>query len=202
MKRLFFPLLAILGLVLLVGGAVAAYSAFFRAPEFNGTEYPEPRDTPAFTLTGAGGDDVSLGDFHDKVVLIYFGYTFCPDACPTTMADLARVQRQLGDGAEDVQVLMISVDPRRDTPQIAQEYVESFDPSFIGLSGSEAQIAAAAEPFGVFYEAQDDGEGTSYLVDHTARVFLINRQGELQLTYAFGTPQEQIAADVRHLIGE
>ncbi|HSM57193.1 MAG TPA: SCO family protein [Candidatus Sulfomarinibacteraceae bacterium] len=202
MKRIFLPLLTILGLALLVGGGVAACSTFTSTPEFNGTEYPEPRDTPAFTLTGAAGDDVSLSDFRDKVVLIYFGYTFCPDACPTTMADLARVQRQLGDGAEAVQVLMVSVDPQRDTPQAAQAYAESFDPSFIGLSGTEAQIAAAAEPFGVFYEAHDGGEGSGYLVDHTARVFLINRQGELHLTYPFGAPPEEIAADLRYLVRE
>lgn len=202
MKRLLLPLLLIVGLVLLVGGGVAAYSVFFSTPEFNGTEYQEPRRTPEFTLAGAGGDSVSLSDFRDRVILIYFGYTFCPDACPTTMADLARVQRQLGDDARAVQVLMISVDPQRDTPQATQEYAESFDPSFIGLSGSAEQIAAVAEPFGVYFQSLDTGDGGNYLVDHTTRVFLINRQGELQLTYAFDTPPEEIAADLRHLVRE
>jgi protein SCO1/2 len=200
MKRYLLPLLAIVGLALMVVSGLVLFTDVFGEPELNGTLYNEPRDTPEFTLTSASGEPVSLSDYRGQVVLIYFGYTFCPDACPATMADLARAKEQAGVD-DEVQVLMISVDPQRDTPQTVQEYVENFDPSFVGLTGEEAQLAAAAEDFGVFFQKQEGSEETGYLVDHTARVFLINQEGELMLTYAFDTPPEQIASDLETLAG-
>lgn len=189
-----------LGLLLL--SAVACGGGLTGPPELNGTEYSEPRETPQVTLQNAGGESISLQEFRGKVVPIYFGYTFCPDVCPLTMANLARIQREIDDGGEQIQALMITVDPQRDTPTVVQQYVESFHPTFIGLSGTEEQIAAAAEPFGVFYEAAEGSAATGYLVDHTARIFVLDKSGELRVTYAFDTPVEDIAADMRTLLAE
>lgn len=172
------------------------------APELNGTEYSEPRETPEFVLQNADGETVSPEAYAGKVVPIYFGYTFCPDVCPVTMANLARVQGEVDADGEGMQVLMITVDPQRDTPEVVQDYVSSFHPSFVGLSGDEEQIAAATEPFGVFYEAAAGSEATGYLVDHTARIFVIDKSGELRVTYAYDAPVEEIAADMRVLLSE
>lgn len=201
MKRIvhFAPLLAALVALLLL---TACSGLLGRTAQLNGTVYPEPRQAPDFTLQNAAGEEVSLQDFRGKVVPLYFGYTFCPDICPTTMADLARVQRDVDDDGSAMQVLMVTVDPRRDTAQVVQDYVSSFHPTFIGLSGSDQQIAAATEPFGIFYEVAEGSEATGYLVDHTARVFVVDKQGALRVSYAFGTPIEEMAADMRVLIGE
>jgi len=171
-------------------------------PELNGTVYSEPRETPEFTLQATGRESVSAEDYRGKVVPIYFGYTFCPDVCPTTMANLARVQREVDDDGDDMQVLMITVDPQRDTSQVVQDYVTSFHPTFVGLSGTEAQIATATEPFGVFYEAAEGSAASGYLVDHTARIFVLDKSGALRVTYAYDTPVEEIIADMRVLIEE
>lgn len=172
------------------------------ATELNGTVYPEPRQSPDWTLQNAAGEPVSLQDYRGKVVPIYFGYTFCPDICPTTMANLARVQREVDDAGEHMQVLMVTVDPQRDTPAVVQDYVASFHASFAGLSGSGAQIAAATEPFGVFYEVAEGSEATGYLVDHTARVFVVDKSGALRVSYRYDTPTAEIASDMRALISE
>lgn len=136
------------------------------------------------------------------MVLLYFGYTFCPDVCPTTMADLARVQRDVDAAAEDVQVLMVTVDPERDTPQVVQDYAAGFHPTFIGLSGTEQQIATAAESFGVYYQAEEGSEATGYLVSHTARVFAVDKSRELRVSYLVPVPGEELAADVSVLLKE
>lgn len=170
--------------------------------ELNGTVYPEPRQTPQVALENAAGEAVSLQDFRGKVVPIYFGYTYCPDICPTTMADLARVQHDVDDDGDHMQVLMITVDPQRDTAATVQDYVASFHPTFSGLSGSDEQIDTATEPFGVFYEIAEGSTATGYLVDHTARVFVLDKSGALRVSYAYDTPVDEIAADMRVLIGE
>jgi len=180
----------------------ACTGGLFGAPELNGTVYTEPRTTPEFTLQNAAGEPVSLQDYRGKVIPIYFGYTFCPDVCPLTMANLARVQAQVDDDGDEMQVLMITVDPQRDSATVVQDYVESFHPAFVGLSGSEEQIAAATDPFGVFYESAAGSDASGYLVDHTARVFVIDKSGALRVTYAYDAAVDDLAADMRLLIAE
>lgn len=177
-------------------------SACSAPPELNGTEYSEPRATPEFTLQNAAGEPVSLQDYRDQVVAIYFGYTFCPDVCPLTMANLARVQQEVDEDGDQMQGLMITVDPQRDSAATVQDYVASFHPTFEGLSGTEDQIAAATEPFGVFYETAEGSAATGYLVDHTARIFVVDKSGALRVTYSYDAPVEEIAADMRALIAE
>ena len=187
------PLLLIISLMLL---AVACQ----RAPEFNGTLNPDPAPAPDFELTGAGGQPVSVSDFTGEVVLLYFGYTFCPDVCPATMSELRRMQEAVGD--DGLQVLFVSVDPGRDTPEIAHAYAAGFHPAFIGVSGTPEEIAAAAAGWGVFYEAGEPDDRGNYAVDHTARVFVVDKAGDYRLSYPFATPPEDIAADVEILLEE
>lgn len=186
----------ILGLLvgwLLVNFVVTPYT-------YHGTLIQSPNLADNFTLTGPGGEPVSLSDFRGKAVLIYFGYTFCPDVCPATMVELAKANELLGDDSEKAQVIMISVDPARDTPQKLQDYVTYFDPAFIGITGNEDEIAAAATPFGIYYEKHEGTVNTGYLIDHTASVVVVDPEGFLRLVYSFNTPGKAIAEDIRHLV--
>jgi protein SCO1/2 len=155
-----------------------------------------------FALTTASGHRVGLRDFRDKVVLIYFGYTHCPDVCPATVSEVRRVWKQLGDDAQQAQFIMITVDPERDTAEKLAAYVSYFDPSFLGLTGTQEEIQAAADGFGVFFKADAPESEAGYLVSHTASLMLIDRKGLWRAVYPFGTPAEEIAPDIRHLINE
>jgi protein SCO1/2 len=128
---------------------------------------------------------------------MYFGYTFCPDICPASLAELADATEELGEQAEEVQVVMVSVDPARDTPEALSEYMDYFDPSFVGLTGSNEEIAAVADAYGVFYQAEEGTAATGYLVDHLASVFVIDKNGDWVEIFSYGTSGEEIAADVR-----
>lgn len=177
-------------LIQLVGGPYTYHGTLIQSPE---------RDRN-FTLTGPDGQPVNLHDFRGKAVLLYFGYTFCPDVCPATLVELAQANELLGKDAEKAQVVMISVDPDRDTPEALEEYVTHFDPTFIGITGTEDEVAAVATQYGIFYEKHDGTVATGYLIDHTASVVVIDPDGYLRLIYPFGTPAEDIAEDIRHLV--
>ncbi len=166
---------------------------------YHGTVIQSPDPASNFTLTGAGQQQVSLSDFRGEVVLIYFGYTFCPDVCPATMVELSQAMEFLGEDAKKAQVLMISVDPARDTPEKLAEYVTYFNPEFMGLTGTEDEVAAVATTYGIFYEKHPGSIESGYLIDHTASVVVIDPDGYLRLVYPFNTPAEDIAADVQQL---
>lgn len=196
----------VLGLVVLLG-AVVVWSVVngrlpFGAPSFHGTVIQSPDLAADFTLTASTGERLSLSDLRGKVVLMYFGYTFCPDVCPTTLNELKKVPTALGDRADEVQVVMVSVDPQRDTPEVLREFLAHFDPSFLGLTGTEEEVLAAATPFGIYFSAHEGSPATGYLVDHTSSVLAIDKQGYLRLIYSFETPGADIAADMRHLVRE
>lgn len=192
-------------LVILLVGGVAIWSVVngrlpFAAPSFNGTVIQSPDPVADFTLTASTGERLSLSDLRGQVVLLYFGYTFCPDACPTTLDELKKVPAALGDQADEVQVVMVTVDPRRDTPEVLREYLAYFDPSFLGLTGSEEEVLAAASPLGIYFAAHEGSPATGYLVDHTTSVLAIDKEGYLRLLYSFETPGEAIADDMRQLV--
>ncbi len=172
----------------------------FGAPNFHGMVMQSPQPVADFTLTSQTGDPVSLSDLRGKVVLLYFGYTFCPDVCPTTLAELKKAKAALGTAGEDLQVVMVSVDPERDTPQALGKYLAAFDPTFLGLTGSEEAILAAATPLGIYYARNEGSPATGYLVDHTTTVAAIDRDGYLRIVYPFETQGEDIAADMRYLL--
>lgn len=189
--------LAALGLVLTV--LVLAACSADEAHEFAGADLSTMALAPNFTLTDADDTPVSLSDFRGQYVFIYFGYTFCPDFCPTTLAKLAQVRQQLGDEADNVQVIMITVDPERDTPDALADYVSRFDPTFVGLTGTTEAIDAAGQPFGVFYQRNEGSEATGYLVDHSTRTYLIDPAGNARVAYPHDATVEDIVADLRWL---
>lgn len=169
-------------------------------PSYNGQEINSTNPVTNFTLTGPGGESVSLVDFRGKVIMLYFGYTFCPDVCPATMVELRTAVDELGRQADDVQVLMVTLDPERDTPEVLEKYVAHFNPSFIGLTGTEDEVIAASAPLGIFYEKEAGSAASGYLVNHTATVMVLDKRGHLRLVYPFGTSGEDMAADLRHLV--
>lgn len=188
-------------LVLLALSLWALWSNGLIGPrEFYGTVIQSPHPQGNFTLTSAGDTAVELHDYRDKVVVLYFGYTFCPDVCPATMVELKKAMTELGDDAEDVQVMMVSVDPLRDTPDEVDAYAKHFHPSFIGLTGTEDEILAVTTPMGVFFEKHEGTEETGYLIDHTASVTVIDKKGHLRLVYPFNAQGADIAADLRYLV--
>jgi protein SCO1/2 len=155
-----------------------------------------------FELRGADGP-VALSDFRGKVVLLYFGYTWCPDICPTNLAIIAYALKQLTPQERDrVQVLFVSVDPERDTPERLAEYAAYFDPGILGITGSEAQVAAAAARYGAAYRRTEQTDSAmGYLVDHSAFTYVIDQDGRLVDTLAHATPAEAILARVHGLLG-
>jgi protein SCO1/2 len=149
-----------------------------------------------FTLTAHTGERVALSDFRGKHAVIYFGYTYCPDVCPTTLARLNQALMLLGDRAGDVQVLMVSVDPERDTPEKLAPYMAAFNPTFLGLTGSEQELLQAATPFGVYF-AKHEVEGQSgYLVDHTASTMVVDPEGRVKLIWPPNTSAQFMAEDL------
>lgn len=153
-----------------------------------------------FTLDSTLGRPLSLSEFQGQPVLLYFGYTTCPDVCPTTLADLRMAVQALGSDADKVQVLFVSVDPERDTVDRLRTYLGAFDPSLIGLTGPLSEIEATASRFGVFFQKSTVESAAGYLVDHTSAVLLIDADGALRLMFPYGTTGEQIAGDTRYYI--
>ncbi len=151
-----------------------------------------------FSLQGPDGRTVALSDFRGKVVLLFFGFTQCPDICPTALARAAQVRSLLGDDAGQLQVLFITLDPARDTPDIMQAYTRVFDPSFIGLRGTQAQIDEVAQAFKVFYMRVPAGD--SYTIDHTTFSYLYDRDGRLRVGLRHDQSAHEYADDVRRLL--
>lgn len=133
--------------------------------------------------------------------MVYFGYTFCPDVCPATLAKLADSLDLLGDKASEVQVIMVSVDPERDTPEMLKDYVTHFHPDFLGVTGDEATVNLVATLYGVVYEQAEGSEATGYTIDHTSTVILVDREGYLKLVLPFEGTAEQIASDIDYFLG-
>jgi protein SCO1 len=136
-------------------------------------------------------------------VLLYFGYTYCPDVCPATLATLAQAVAELSaQDQEKVQVLMVTVDPDRDTAGVLAAYLPHFNDRFLGLTGTDEEIVIAARPFGIYYQRQEGTEASGYLVDHTASVMVVDQDGYLRLIFPFATPAADIAADLQQLVRE
>jgi protein SCO1/2 len=189
----------VLTVLVVLAGSVWLALPRLRPYQFNGTVIPSPRPAPDFALTSAEGS-VSLSDYRDKLVLLFFGYMSCPDVCPTTLAEVNRALSELGGEADDVQVIMVSVDPGRDTPDALAEYVEFFNPTFVGVTGTGEEVAEVASDYGIWYQANEQGGASGYLVDHTATLSVIDEEGRLKMLIGYGTKAEAIAADLEHLL--
>jgi protein SCO1/2 len=152
-----------------------------------------------FHLLDTSGKTRSLADFRGKVVVLFFGYTHCPEVCPTTLADLAHVMRLLGPDAAKVQVLFVTLDTERDTPAVLAQFVPSFHPSFMGLYGDAAATAAAAKAFAVSYEKHQEKNG--YSIDHSDGTYLVGTEGKTVLLSPYGQRDEWVAEDIKLLLG-
>jgi protein SCO1/2 len=141
---------------------------------------------------------VSSSDFPDKLLAVFFGYTFCPDVCPLTLSHLSQAFTELGEKSERIQVLFISVDPDRDTPERLRQYLGAFHPSFLGATGKEEDIREVADGYGVFFAKS--GDGPEYTVDHTARTFVIDPSGLIRLTFPVTATSDEMARDFALLL--
>ena len=155
-----------------------------------------------FTLVASDGKTVTDQTYRGKWMLIYFGYTFCPDACPTALNNLSVALKALGTDADTVQPLFITVDPKRDTPAVMAEYLKAFDPRIVGLSGSQAQTDAAAKAYHVYVEVQKGGGGDNYLVDHSAYFYVMDPQGKFVDVIAGDVSGTDMAARLRKMMAK
>ncbi|MDC0422920.1 SCO family protein [Methylophilaceae bacterium] len=149
-------------------------------------------------MTSHLGKSTKLKDFRGKVVAIFFGFTYCPDICPTTMYELKAIKDSLGDDGDKLQVIFVSLDPERDTIKLLENYVPSFDSSFIGLTGSADDIKKIASQYKIFYKKV--GEGKNYTIDHSSAIYLIDKKGSIRVRHSYGSSQEMITRDIRSLI--
>lgn len=187
----------------IVLGLLLSLLASCRPYEFRGTTYEPPRAAAEITGINWDGATFRLSEQKGKVALLFFGYTFCPDVCPLTLSEMKKLYRNLGDQATDVAVVFVTVDPERDTPARLAEYVPAFDQRFFGVQPTLSALEEIKKAYGVvaekrFYDAQTTAAG--YLIDHTARVFLVDQDGNLRLSFAYGTPVADMEADIRHLL--
>jgi len=167
----------------------------FKNTDVTGLDYAKDFAMPDHT-----GKLRTLADFKGKAVVVFFGYTQCPDVCPTTMQEMANVMQQLGPLSDKVQVLFVTVDPERDTPELLSKYVPAFDPRFLGLVGDKAATEKIAKEFRVFYQKVPGKEPGSYTMDHTAGSYVFDPQGRLRLFVRHGQGPEQIAHDLKLLL--
>ena len=169
---------------------------------FNGTLIDPPIKAFDFSLPDSQGTIFRLGEQVDHVVLLFFGYTHCPDVCPTTLAEYKVIYNDLGDKADQVRFVYITVDPERDTPEIVAKYAQAFNPDFIGLSGQEKDLIPIYNSYGVFREKQDVQTADDYLMGHTSIIYLIDKHGDWRLTFPFEMGPLEMVEDVLLLLDE
>ena len=174
-----------------------ATASGFSGIDITGADYAKD-----FSLTDQNGQARTLADFKGKVVVIFFGYTQCPDVCPTSLGELAQAKQLLGAQGEKLQGLFISVDPARDTPAVMKEYMASFDPSFLALYTSAEKLPELAKAFKVYYKKVDGKTPTSYTMDHSAGSYVYDTQGRVRLYHRYGSGAPALAGDVKKLLGE
>ena len=192
-KRSFLSLLAAVCLAACSPPATPA----FKGIDLTGADYARN-----LSLSDQDGHIRTLGDFKGKVVVLFFGYTQCPDVCPTTMAELAEVKHSLGADGDKLQGVFITIDPERDTASLLKAYLASFDPSFVALRGSEEQTKAAAKEFKVFFAKVPGKTEGSYTMDHTAASFIFDTQGRVRVFTRYGAGPQSMADDIKVLLAE
>jgi protein SCO1/2 len=192
--------LGVLGALAAAGAALALSACSPGAAKFNAVDITGAEYAKAFSLPDHEGRVRTLADFQGKVVLLFFGFTHCPDVCPTALARMAELLKQLGPDAAKVQVLFLTVDPERDTQEILRQYVPSFHPSFLGLRADPAATPEVAKQFKVFYQKSPGTTAESYSVDHSAFTYVYDPQGRIRLLAKHDIPVDKLAADVATLL--
>ncbi len=185
-------------LVTLCIGLLAACSE--QAPEFMGSDISDTNFGTDLALPDTEGTTRSLQDFDSDVTVVFFGFTQCPDICPTALAEMAHTLELLEDDADRVQVAMITVDPERDTPDLLSSYVQAFDDRFIALRGSDSQLADTADSFKVHYEKVPDDGSDDYTMDHSASFYVFDSKGQPRVLIPGDAPADEIASDIRQLL--
>lgn len=193
--------------LILTAAAVALLGACDRSatggkPAFHAIDITGADFAKELNLRDADGRMRSLADFKGKVTVIFFGFTQCPDVCPTTLAELAQARKLLGADGERVQGVFVSVDPARDTPELLKAYVGSFGSDFVALRGSDEETKAAAKQFKIFYSKVPGKTEDSYTVDHTAGSYVMDAKGQVRLFTRYGIGADKLAADLKILLGE
>jgi protein SCO1/2 len=181
---------------MLLAGGCGKRDSTFQLTDVTGAPFGK-----TFELTDHNGQRRTLADFKGKVAVLFFGFTHCPDACPTTMHELATMVKELGPDAKDVQVLFVTVDPERDTPEVLRQYVPAFHPSFLGLYGTPEETSRTAKEFKVYFQKQPQ-PGGSYTMDHSAGTFVFDKQGRLRLFGQYGAGAKPLVHDVKQLLSE
>jgi protein SCO1/2 len=176
--------------------SVGAPPGGFKGLDITGADYAKD-----FALPDSTGRVRKLSEFKGKAVVVFFGYTQCPDVCPTTMAELAAAKKLLGPDGDKLQGVFITIDPERDTPEILKAYMNSFDPGFVALRGTPEQTLALTKTFKAFYLKVQGREPNSYTMDHTAGAYVFDPQGKVRLFVRYGQPVDAWAADLKYLIG-
>ena len=200
LKRNALKKIAVSALSISAAGIFSACSekkAEFRGVDVTGADYA--KDLP---LTDHHGKARHLADFKGKVVVVFFGFTQCPDVCPTSMQELAEVKKMLGKDGDRLQGIFVTVDPERDTPELLKAYMENFDPSFLALRGSPEQLAAVAKDFKIYYKKVEGKTPTSYTMDHSAGSYVYDTAGRLRVYNRYGSGPQALAADVKALLAE
>lgn len=170
------------------------------APAFKNVDITGAAFARDFALTDHTGKPRTMADFKGKVVVMFFGFTQCPDVCPTTMAEMSAVMKELGPQADKVQVLFVTVDPERDTKELLAQYVPAFDPRFLGLYGTPEQTAAVAKEFKVFYSKVEGKTPGSYSIDHTAASYIFDLNGKVRLLVRHGQGPAPVVHDIKQLL--
>ena len=186
---------------ILLSLTLCATATLAAAPQLRTGTFDPPRPAPEFSLQGSNGAPVRLSAFRGKVVALGFGYTSCPDVCPTTLADLAKARRKLGAAAKDLQIIYVTVDPQRDSAALLRSYLAAFDPTFIGATGAPAELAEVRKAYGIQTSRKDiPGNPPTYFVHHSSYVYLVDRAGTLRAMMPFGVSVDDIAHDVTALL--
>lgn len=191
------------GIAALAFGALLALAACQPeppAPQFIATDITGAALGGDFTLTDHTGRTLTLADFRGKAVALFFGYTHCPDVCPTTLSDFAEALRQLGPDAARVQVIFVTVDPERDTPELLGQFVPAFNPDFLGTHADAAELARMAKAFKVVYQKTAIKSADDYLIDHSAGTYVFDPEGRLRLLMPYGSKPEVIVQDLKTLL--
>ena len=171
-----------------------------QAPVFQATDITGAAFARGFSLTDHNGQPRTLASFKGKVVAVFFGYTHCPDVCPTTLADFAAALRQLGPLGDQVQVLFVTVDPQRDTPALLKLFVPAFDPRFLGMYTDPASLAAIAKEYKIVYQKTSVKDADNYLIDHSAGSYVYDTEGRLRLLIPYGSSPDLIVHDLKALL--
>lgn len=167
---------------------------------YRGTSIEPPLPMADFQLTDQHGADFRLSDLKGKLVLVFFGYTYCPDVCPITLATFRQVRANLTQQADKVRFVFITVDPQRDSPEVLAKHLQNFDAQFIGLTGGEEELAKVWKQFGAYREIRQVEGSQNYLVDHTARIYVLDADQNLILTYPYDIGARILLEDMRHLL--